>query len=208
MDKKTFCILTIFLASFSFAQKKSAINKDCTSIEKQPIHLEGGFNVSLPVHIMMYRTHRLAIGANARAWKTITPHLDLGFKLEYDYRFRKKTDKIITPENTLIERASHKNYSLISLKANLQHNYKSHWFTGAETGLGFAISDEDSKIGLGFVSEYGGPQQFGLSSGIFIGKYFRTNKDCFNLGVSLDFNQFMAHGHAENNIGIKLRYVL
>jgi hypothetical protein len=129
-------------------------------------------------------------------------------KLDYDYRFRKKKDEIITPENTLIERASHKNYSLISLKANLQHNYKSHWFIGAETGLGFVISDEDNKIGLGFVSEYGGPQQFGLSSGIFIGKYFRTNKNSFNLGVSVDFNQFMAHGHAENNMGIKLRYIL
>jgi hypothetical protein len=207
MNKKTLCIITFFIASVSFAQKKLAA-KDSIFTIKRPIHLEGGFNVSIPVHIMMYRTHRLAIGANLRAWKKMTPHIDLGLKLDYDYRFRKKTDETITSENTLIERASHKNYSLISLKANLQHNYISHWFIGAETGLGFVISDEDNKIGLGFVSEYGGPQQFGLSSGIFIGKYFRTNKNCFNLGVSLDFNQFMAHGHAENNMGIKLRYIL
>lgn len=207
MKKKTLCAVTLFLVSFSFAQNNN-IKKNKPIKENQLFHLEGGFNVSIPVHIMMYRTHRLAIGANARAWKSISSKLDLGLKLEYDYRFRKKTDEIITAENTLIERASHKNYSLISLKANLQHNYKSHWFLGAETGLGFAISDEDSKIGLGFVSEYGGPQQFGLSSGLFIGRYFRTNKDCFNLGVSADFNQFMAHGHAENNLGIKLRYIL
>lgn len=203
MKRKILYIITLFFTSFSFSQKTIPENK-----EENTIHLEGGFNVSIPVHIMMFRTHRLAVGANLRAWKKISPKLDLGLKLDYDYRFSKQTEEIITSENTLVERATHSNYSIISLKSNFQYNTKLQWFLGAEIGVGFAISDEDSKIGLGFVSEYGGPQQFGLNSGIYLGKYFRVKSDTYNLGVSLDINQFMAHGHAENTLGIKLKYLL
>lgn len=205
MDKKILYFVALLSISFSFAQKK-ILEKNSTKKTNSIINIEVGCNVSIPVHIMMFRTHGLAIGGNLRAWKTISPQLNLGIKLDYDYRFRKKTDEILTSENTIIERASHSNYSIIAIKPNLQYNTKFHWFLGAEIGVGFAISDEDSKIGLGFVSEYGGPQQFGLNSGIYLGRYFRINKDTNKLGVSLDLNQFMAHGHAENNLGIKLKY--
>lgn len=205
MNRKILYFVALFSISFSYAQKK-LLEKNSTKKTNPIINIEVGCNVSIPVHIMMFRTHGLAIGANLRAWKTISPQVDLGIKLDYDYRFRKKTDEILTSENTIKERASHRNYSIIAIKSNLQYNTKSRWFLGAEIGVGFAISDEDSKIGLGFVSEYGGPQQFGLNSGMYLGKYFRVSKDTNKLGISLDLIQFMAHGHAENNLGIKLKY--
>ena len=40
--------------------------------ENDAIYFESGVQVSIPVHIMMYRSHRLAIGANFRIMKPIS----------------------------------------------------------------------------------------------------------------------------------------
>ena len=97
--------------------------------------------------------------------------------------------------------ASHKNFSVISIKPGVQFNLKSKWFWGAETGLGYAISDENNRIGLGFVSEYRGEAQFGSCSSLYLGKYVRRH-----LGFSLNFTNFVAKAHAENTLGIKMNY--
>ncbi len=177
-----------------------------TQKEKKPIYFESGFNASLPVHIEMYRTHRLAIGLNARAGKLISKKIELGLRFDYDYRFIRKNTRILTPESTLQERASHNNFSLFSLKPNIQFNMNSHWFWGAETGVGYVLSDEDSKIGMGFVSEYASDQQFGLCSGLYVGRYFIISPNKNKFGVSMNLTQFLALGHAENSLGLKFNY--
>jgi hypothetical protein len=181
-------------------------NNTISSKQDKIVHLESGINFSLPVHIMMYRTHRLAIGINARAWKNITPKFELGLKFDYDYRFIKNNSPTLTPEMTLEERASHSNFSLFCIKPNVQFNLNSYWYWGAESGLGYALSDADSKIGLGFVHEYGENQQFGLCSGLYLGKYFNIGTPKNELGLSLDFTQFLARWHAENSLALKLKY--
>lgn len=179
---------------------------DSTKKEKKPIYFESGINASLPVHIEMYRTHRLAIGVNVRVGKIISRKLELGIRFDYDYRFIRKNTRILTPESTLEERASHNNFSLFSLKPNIQFNMNSHWFWGAETGVGYVLSDEDRKIGMGFVSEYASDQQFGACSGLYVGRYFNINSNKNKLGVSLNLTQFLARGHAENSLGLRFNY--
>ena len=199
--------LGVMLLVIQFISAQEIPENNISSKQNKIIHLESGINLSLPVHIMMYRTHRLAIGINARAWKNITPKFELGLKFDYDYRFIKNnTDLLITPESTLEERASHTNFSLFCIKPNVQFNLNSHWYWGAETGLGYALSDADSKIGLGFVSEYDEYQQFGVCSGLYLGRYFNIGTHKNKLGLSLDFTQFLAHWHAENSLGLKLKY--
>lgn len=166
------------------------------------IHLEAGINLSLPVHIMMYRSHRLAIGVNARAWKKISPIWELGIKADYDYRFIKRNSKILTPDSTLEERALHSNFSLICIKPSAQFNLNSKWYWGAETGVGYAISDADKDFGLGFVSEFDGPQQFGICSGLYLGRYFTVGRNKKELSLSMDLTQFLAHWHAENSVDL------
>lgn len=174
--------------------------------EKKTIYFESGINASLPVHIEMYRSHRLAIGANARVGKIISKKLELGFRFDYDYRFIKQNSRILTSESTLTERAEHNNFSLFCLKPNIQFNMNSHWFIGAEAGIGYAISDEGHHIGLGFVEEYNARQQFGACSGLYFGRYFSLNPHEKKLGISMNLTQFLAHGHAENSLGFKINY--
>ncbi len=198
-------ILFFFFQS-SFAQQTT--EKENTSELDKSIYFSAGLNVSIPVHIMMYRSHRLAIGANARAFKNIAPKTQFGLKFDYDYRFTKNNSrKQITPESTLEERALHSNFSLFSLKPNVQFDLGSNWYLGVETGAGYVLSDADPAFGMGFVSEFAGPQQFGISSGLYLGKYLLLGPKKDKLGISLDLNQFLAHGHAENSIGIKCYYV-
>lgn len=203
MKKITILIISLMLLTVQliFAQEIIISPK-----QTKPINLEAGINLSLPAHIEMYRSHRLEIGINVRAWKKISPKWDLGIKADYDYWFIKKNSRILTAESTLSDRALHSNFSLICIKPNVQFNLNSNWYWGAETGLGYVISDEDSKIGMGFVSEFAGPQQFGLCSSLYLGKYFIISSKKKKLGLSMDFTQFLAHGHAENSLGIKLKY--
>ena len=197
--------IMMFLGQEAFGQEfKYSENP---SKEYQIIHLESGVNLSIPVHIMMFRTHRLAVGFNVRAWKKITPVYDLGLKFDYDYRFIKKgSQKLINPESTLKERASHNNFSLFCIKPNIQFNLSPDWYFGAESGVGYALSDLNGGIGLGFVSEFAGPQKFGLCSGIYVGKSFNYKEYDNKMSISLDFTQFLAHGHAENSLGLKYKY--
>jgi hypothetical protein len=109
--------------------------------------LEGGVNLSVSVHEELYQTHRAGVGINVRASMRISPKTELGIR--GDYRFVRN----ISPDTTgtAIGRALHKNFSLFALKPNVQFNLKRNWFLGLETGVGFAISDENNRIGLGFV---------------------------------------------------------
>jgi hypothetical protein len=206
MKKIPAVFLSVMLLIVQFISAQTISENNVSSKHKKSIFLESGINLSLPVHIEMYRTHRLAIGINVRAGKNISPKCELGIKADYDYRFIKRNSRILTAESTLEERASHNNFSLISIKPNVQFNLNSNWYWGAESGLGYALSDEDSKIGLGFVSEYGDTQQFGLCSGLYLGKYFMIGAKKNKVGLSLDFTQFLACGHAENSLGLKLKY--
>ncbi|WP_413998773.1 hypothetical protein ACMDB5_13450 [Flavobacterium sp. W1B] len=174
------------------------------SIEKnKSILMEAGVNVSLPVHIQMYRTHRYAIGVNFRAFKKISPKTEIGIKVDYDYRFARN---LPDTSNSVKERASHRNFSIIAIKPNVQFNFKHDWFLGAETGVGYAISDENNSIGLGFVSEYNGNAQFGSCSGLYIGKYLPICHGHKNLGITLNLTNFLRKGHAENTLGLKFNY--
>ena len=75
----------MFSVQFIFAQNEP--EKNISSYKNKPIYLEAGINSSLPVHIEMYRTHRLAIGINEEHGKTISEKWELGLRAEYDYRF-------------------------------------------------------------------------------------------------------------------------
>ncbi|WP_035671597.1 hypothetical protein [Flavobacterium sp. 83] len=198
------CIL-LFSAQFISAQKT---NNDSISPKKEKkIYLEYGINLSIPVHIQMYRSHKFEIGANIRAWKKISPKWDLGIKFDYDYWLVKQNAPTLTPESTLKDRTLYSNFSIFSIKVNTQYSFTRKWYWGIESGLGYALSDADKKFGLGFVSEYGGgPQQFGLSSAFYLGRHFIIGNERNKLGLSLDFTQFLAHGHAENSLGLKLKY--
>jgi hypothetical protein len=166
--------------------------------------LEGGVNLSVSVHEELYETHRAGIGINVRASMRISPKTELGIRGEYDYRFVRN----ISPDTTgtAIGRALHKNFSLFALKPNVQFNLKRNWFLGLETGVGFAISDENNRIGLGFVPEYNGEAQFGSCSGLYLGKYFTAGTNQRKLGISLNLTNFVAKGHAENTLGLKFNY--
>lgn len=185
-------LIFLLIISFGFAQKE----------QDNSFVLESGINLSLPVHIQMYRSHRLGIGVNLRIAEKITPTTDFGIRAEYDYRFTKENHPAVPPESTVEERALYRNFSLFAIKPNIQFNLKRNWNLGAESGVGYVISDEDSKIGLGFVSEFNGPTRFGSCSGIYMGKYFPKNK----LNISLNLTNFVAHGHAENTLGLKFNY--
>jgi hypothetical protein len=196
MKKITIVIVSVMLLGVQllFAQEE----------QNKSIHLETGFNLSLPVHIEMYRTHRIAIGINLRASKKISSKKEIGVRVEYDYRFARKTPAAITAD--VQERAKHRNFSLICVKPNIQFNFKSKWFMGAESGLGYAISDENNSIGMGFVSEYAEEQRFGSCSGLYFGKYFLIGPNKNRIGLSLNLTNFLSNGHAENTLGLKFNY--
>jgi long-subunit fatty acid transport protein len=194
--------ILFLIVQISFAQQIE--NNRTTSEKTNPIVLESGINLSIPVHIEMYRTHRVGIGINIRASKKISAKTALGIRAEYDYRFARNLPPDTT--NTVEGRALHKNFSLIALKPNVQFSLKSNWFIGVETGVGYVISDENNTIGFGFVSEYAGNLRVGSCSGLYLGKYFTSGKRNNQLGISLNLTNFVAKGHAENTLGLKFNY--
>ncbi len=206
MKKILVLLTTLFLLVGQFIYAQNKTENAILSMDKKPFYLESGINLSLPVHIEMYRSHRLAVGVNVRTGKIISRKLELGIRFDYDYRFIKKNSRILTPESTLEERALHSNFSLFSIKPNVQFNLNSNWYWGAETGVGYALSDEDSKIGLGFVTEYASEQQFGLCSGLYFGKSFTIGAKKTKVNLSMDLTQFLAHSHAENSLGLRVNY--
>lgn len=200
----SFCILLLF-AQFITAQEP--VNDSIIQKKEKKIYLESGINLSIPVHIQMYRSHKFEIGANIRAWKKISPKWDLGIKFDYDYWLVKQNSPTLTPESTLAEKTLYSNFSIFSIKINTQYSFTHKWYWGIESGLGYALSDADKKFGIGFVSEFGGgPQQFGIASAFYLGRYFIIGNAKNKLGLSMDFTQYLAHGHAENSLGLKLKY--
>ena len=195
----------LLVGQFTDAQTKT--ENTILTKDKRPFYLERDINVSLPVDIQMYRSQKLAVGIITRAGKIISKKIELGIRFDYDYRFIKNdTQTLITPQSTMAERALYSNFSLFSLKPNVQFNLNSKYFWGVETGLGYALSDEDGKIGLGFVSEYDSDQQFELCSGIYFGKSFVTSSNKNEVNLSLNFTQFLALVHAENSLGLIINY--
>lgn len=176
----------------------------CRAQENDTFYFESGVQVSIPVHIMMYRSHRLAVGANFRIMKPITEKTTIGIRADYEYRFTKINNLTIVPDSTLAEQARYRNFIILSLKPNVQFKLQSNWFLGIGTGVGYAISDANKGIGLGFVSEFAGPQRFGLCSNLFIGKHFNVLN--YKMNLTLYLSQYLAHGHAENALGLRFNY--
>ena len=204
MKKILVLLINIMLlgVQFIFAQNEPKKN---ISYKNKPIYLEAGIGSSLPVHIEMFRTHRYAFGLNVRAGKRISEKWELGLRAEYDYRLARNIWEP-TLESTLKERAEHRNFSLICLKLNTQYDFNKHWFLGAHAGIGYAISDENSTIGFGFVEEYPIGQKYGACSGLYLGKNFTIGTKKKELDLSLNLTTFLAKGHAENSLGLKLNY--
>lgn len=203
MKTTTTISVIVMLLVFQLCFPQQTDNKKNSTEKNKPLQMEVGVNLSLPVHIQMYRTHRYAIGFNFKAFKKISRKTEIGLKLDYDYRFaRNIPDTIDTPK----ERASHRNFSLISLKPNIQFDLKKDWFFGAETGVGYALSDENGTIGLGFVSEYNGNARIGSCSGLYIGKYLSIGKKHNNFEISMNLTNFLLKGHAENSLGLRFNY--
>ena len=198
MKKSTVLVIGLLLLFIQSIFSQNKWDKKNFSKQTKTIYIESGINVSVPVHIEMYRSHRLGIGVNAKVSEIVSEKLELGIMAEYDYRFINKNN-----HDTIKIEASHKNFGIISIKPGIQFKLKSksRWFWGVETGLGYAISDENNRIGLGFVSEYRGEAQFGSCSSLYFGKYAQRN-----LGFSINFTNFVAKGHAENTLGIKMNY--
>ncbi|MFV5693766.1 hypothetical protein ACM55K_17220 [Flavobacterium sp. LT1R49] len=206
MKKIPVVLLSIMLSVVQFSTAQTVTENDVSSKYKK-IYLESGFNLSIPVHIQMYRSHKFEIGVNIRAFKKVSPKWDLGLKADYDYWLVKKNTPTLTSESTLQERTLYSNFSIFSIKANTQYSFTPKWYWGIESGVGYALSNADRKFGLGFVSEFGGgAQQFGLSSAFYLGRYFIIGNKTNKLGLSADFTQFLAHGHAENSLGLKVKY--
>lgn len=207
MKKIPIVFLSVMLLAVQFVSAQTIIQDSVSSKKDKTIYLESGINLSIPVHIEMYRSHRFEIGINIRAWEKVSPKWDLGIKVDYDYWLVKQNLPKLTPESTLTERTLYSNFNIFSIKINSQYSFSHKWYWGVESGLGYALSDADKKFGLGFVSEYGGgPQQFGLSSAFYLGRYFIIGNAKNKLGLSMDFTQFLAHGHAENSLGLKVKY--
>jgi hypothetical protein len=207
MKKIVVFIISVVLFGFQFIFAQNELEKDSTFCQDKSIYLEAGINSSLPVHIEMYRSHRWAIGVNLRAFKKISEQWELGLRGEYDYRFARKNVWNPTPESTLKERAEHRNFSLISLKPNVQFNLNEKWHFGAEAGVAYAISDESSTVGFGFVEEYPVGLKYGACSGLYVGRNFAIGAKKRKLDLSLNLTTFLAKGHAENSLGLKLDYL-
>lgn len=210
MKKITLLYICVMLVTMQLIVAQKMPDEGISSKHNKSIFLEAGVNLSLPVHIEMYRTHRLAIGINARAAKKISRKWEVGIRAEYDYRFTRRNlpEMSADPDilGEVLKRAAHRNFSLICIKPNVQYNSNSEWYWGAETGIGYAISDEGGKIGLGFVEEYDEHEQLGSCSGIYVGKYFTFHTKKKKLGLSMYLTNFLAEGHAENTLGLRFNY--
>lgn len=210
MKKSAVILTSIILFAIQFCIAQQTPEKEITEEFNNAIFFEAGLNISVPVHIQMYRSHRVGIGLNVRAAKQISPKTELGIRAEYDYRFARNIPPdlsgIQSQEDEVKERALHKNFGLIAVKPNMQLYFSHQWFMGLETGIGYAISDENGGIGLGFVSEYSGDARFGWCSGVYLGKYFSNGNIPRQFGISLNLTNFVLKAHAENTLGLKFNY--
>jgi hypothetical protein len=210
MKKSAVILTTIIMFAIQFCIAQQTSEKETSNELDKAIFLEGGFNLSVPVHIQMYRSHRVGIGLNLRAAKKISEKTELGIRAEYDYRFARNISPDLSdikdPFDEVKKRALCRNFGLFAVKPNMQFYFKRQWFLGLESGIGYAISDENSSIGLGFVDEYSGDARFGWCSGIYLGKYFPHGNVPRQFGISLNLTNYVLKAHAENTLGLKFNY--
>ncbi|WP_281323920.1 hypothetical protein [Flavobacterium sp. IMCC34518] len=189
-----------FITHLMLAQNEA--KKYFSSKDYQKIYFQTGINLSIPAHDDLMRTHLFAIGINIRIAKIISDKLEVGVRMDYDYRFSRKN----IPDSIPLFKAAHRNFSIASFKPNLQLNLKKNWYWGLETGIGFVFSDEDNKTGFGFVEEYDGNTRIGSCSALYIGKHISLDTKINKLDLSLNWSNFFTEKHAENFACIKLNY--
>lgn len=164
---------------------------------------DAGINFSIPVHDDLLKTHALAVGLNTRIARKYTAKFNFGIRIEYEYRFARTNIQ----DSLIKSSANYCNFGLICIKPGIQLNLTSGKFWGIETGIGYVISDWNSKTGFGFVEEYDGSTQTGFCATAFFGKYIYsgTNKKMGSLSVYC--SNFFAERHAENFAGVRLNYI-
>jgi hypothetical protein len=87
MKKLAVILVTIILFATQFCAAQQTSERETTNELAKSIFLEGGVNISVPVHIQMYRSHRVGIGLSVRTAKKIFQKTELAIRIEYDYRF-------------------------------------------------------------------------------------------------------------------------
>jgi hypothetical protein len=87
MKKLAVILVTIILFATQFCAAQQTSERETTNELAKSIFLEGGVNIAVPVHIQMYRSHRVGIGLNVRTAKKILQKTELAIRIEYDYRF-------------------------------------------------------------------------------------------------------------------------
>jgi len=97
MKKIPILLLSVLLMTVRFVTAQTIITDSISPKKDKKIHWESGINLSVPVHVQMYRSHRFEIGLNLRAWRKISPKWELGIKFDYDYWLVKKKPPVLTP---------------------------------------------------------------------------------------------------------------
>jgi len=166
------------------------------------ISLEGGFNLSLPAHDDLIRTHTLGLGITAMAATRINARWEIGLRAEYDYRFAKKN----YPDSVLKFTNKHRGYSVMCLRPGVQYHFKQRYFAGLETGMAYVKLDNDSKTGYGFVEEFDGSTPIGFSLGLYAGKKFNYGHEIKKLAIAVYWQFFYAESHGESIVGLRSAY--
>lgn len=95
--KDIYCFVIILFCAAQIVLPQNGTDKHF-HLENDPMYFLAGVNLSISVHDDLLRTHVLAIGINARITEMISEKLELGLRVDYDYRFAKKTLQI-QPQN-------------------------------------------------------------------------------------------------------------
>lgn len=200
--KDLFYFITVLFCITQLSMAQNEDEKHFPIKDNKPTYFQAGINLSIPAHDDLLRTHILAIGIDMRIAEIISDKLELGIQVDYDYRFARKN----ISDTTLPYKAAYQNFSMLSIKPNVQFNLKKKWYWGAETGVGFVFSDEDNKTGFGFVEEYDGNTRIGSCSSLYIGKHLSSGSKKNKIDLSLHWSNFFIEKHAENFAGIKINY--
>jgi len=192
-----FIIPSLWCLPDSFAQEP--VSPYGIILPSKKIALEGGFNISLPAHDDLIRTHTLGLGITARAFTRINTKWNFGLQASYDYRFAKKN----YPDSVLKLTNKHRDYSMMSLMPGLKFNFRPRYFAGVDAGMAYVKLQHDSNTGFGFVEEFDGCTPIGFSMDMYAGKKFNYGNSKKNLALSIYWLFFYAESHAENAVGIR-----
>ncbi|MBK7558989.1 MAG: hypothetical protein IPI54_12395 [Chitinophagaceae bacterium] len=182
---------------------QTPVNPPGIILPSKHISLDAGFNVSLPAHDDLMRTHTLGMGITARAMVPISKRWNIGIRAEFDHRFAKKN----YPDSVLKFTNKHSNYSMMSLKPGVQFNFRPRYFAGLGAGMAYVMLQNDSKTGFGFVEEFDGSTQIGYSMEIYAGKKFNYWHGRKNLALSIYWLFFYAERHGESAVGLRSSYL-